>query len=152
MDDVHLWLQDQPLLRSLAPQHVACVRQITRSAQFAADEFVFHAAEPADQFYLLRDGLVALQMQPRDGPITLATIGAGEFLGVSWLLTPRTWTWDARALQAVSALAIDVGQLIALCEQEHSLGYRFMKQVGSVLEWRFLNTALQAADLYADWS
>ena len=152
MDDVYLWLQEQPLLRSLAPQHVGFVREITRSAHFAADEFVFHAAEPADQFYLLRDGLVALQMQPRGGPITIATVGAGELLGVSWLLTPRAWTWDARALQAVSALAIDVEELIALCEQDHSVGYHFMKQVGSVLEWRFLSTALQAADVYADWS
>ena len=47
----------------------------------------------------------------------------------------------------VNALAIDVEQLISLCEQDHSVGYHFMKQVGIVLEWRFLDTALQAADL-----
>ncbi len=148
MDGVHRYLLDHPLLRSLAPQHVGFIRQITRSARFAADAFLFRAGEPADEFYLLRDGRVALQMRP----ITLATIGAGELLGVSWLLTPRAWTWDARAIGPASALAIDAGQLIALCEQEHSLGYRLMQQIGSVLEGRFLSTALQAANLYADWS
>lgn len=135
MDAICLYLQDQPLLP-------------TRTARFAADEFLFHAGEPADEFFLLQDGLVALEMNR----VTIATIGADELLGVSWLLTPRAWTWDARALQPVNALAIDVEQLIALCEQDHSVGYHFMKQFGSVLEWRFLSTALQAANLYADWS
>jgi CRP/FNR family transcriptional regulator, cyclic AMP receptor protein len=135
VDAIRLYLQDQPLLP-------------TRTARFAADEFLFHAGEPADEFFLLQDGLVALEMNR----VTIATIGADELLGVSWLLTPRAWTWDARALQPVNALAIDVEQLIALCEQDHSVGYHFMKQVGSVLEWRFLSTALQAADVYADWS
>ena len=135
MDAIRLYLQDQPLLP-------------TRTARFAADEFLFHAGEPADEFFLLKDGLVALEMNR----VTIATIGDDELLGVSWLLTPRAWTWDARAIQPVNALAIDVEQLIALCEQDHSVGYHFMKQVGSVLEWRFLSTALQAANLYADWS
>jgi CRP/FNR family cyclic AMP-dependent transcriptional regulator len=135
VDAIRLYLQDQPLL-------------LTRTARFAADDFLFHAGEPADEFFLLQDGLVALEMNR----VTIATIGAGELLGVSWLLTPRAWTWDARALQPVNALAIDVEQLISLCEQDHSVGYHFMKQVGSVLEWRFLGTALQAANLYADWS
>lgn len=135
MDAIRLYLQDQPLLP-------------TRTARFAADDFLFHAGEPADEFFLLHDGLVALQMNRA----TITTIGAGELLGVSWLLTPRAWSWDARAFQPVNALAIDVEQLISLCEQDHSVGYHFMKQVGSVLEWRFLSTALQAADLYADWS
>jgi CRP/FNR family cyclic AMP-dependent transcriptional regulator len=135
VDAIRLYLQDQPLLP-------------TRTARFAADEFLFHAGEPADEFFLLKDGLVALEMNR----VTIATIGADELLGVSWLLTPRAWTWDARAIQPVNALAIDVEQLIALCEQDHSVGYHFMKQVGSVLEWRFLSTALQAANLYADWS
>jgi CRP/FNR family cyclic AMP-dependent transcriptional regulator len=135
VDAIRLYLQDQPLLP-------------TRTARFAADEFLFHAGEPADEVFLLQDGLVALEMNR----VTIATIGADELLGVSWLLTPRAWTWDARALQPVNALAIDVEQLIALCEQDHSVGYHFMKQVGSVLEWRFLSTALQAANLYADWS
>jgi len=135
VDAIRLYLQDQPLLP-------------TRTARFAADEFLFHAGEPADEFFLLKDGLVALEMNR----VTIATIGDDELLGVSWLLTPRAWTWDARALQPVNALAIDVEQLIALCEQDHSVGYHFMKQFGSVLEWRFLSTALQAANLYADWS
>jgi CRP/FNR family transcriptional regulator, cyclic AMP receptor protein len=135
VDAIRRYLQDQQLLR-------------TRTARFTADEFLFHAGEPADAFFLLQDGRVALQMNRA----TIATIGAGELLGVSWLLTPRIWSWDARALQPVNALAIDVEQLIALCEQDHSVGYHFMQQVGSVLEWRFLGTALQAADIYADWS
>ena len=130
MDAIRLYLQDQPLLP-------------TRAARFAADEFLFHAGEPADEFYLLQEGLVALEMNRA----TIATVGADELLGVSWLLTPRSWSWDARALQPVNALAIDVEQLIALCERDHSIGYHFMKQVGSVLEWRFLSTALQAADV-----
>jgi CRP/FNR family cyclic AMP-dependent transcriptional regulator len=135
VDAIRLYLQDQPLLP-------------TRTARFAADEFLVHAGEPADEFFLLKDGLVALEMNR----VTIATIDDDELLGVSWLLTPRAWTWDARAIQPVNALAIDVEQLIALCEQDHSVGYHFMKQVGSVLEWRFLSTALQAANLYADWS
>ena len=48
VDAIRLYLQDQPLLP-------------TRTARFAADDFLFHAGEPADEFFLLHDGLVALR-------------------------------------------------------------------------------------------
>jgi CRP-like cAMP-binding protein len=168
VDDIRRYLRDQPLVGSLEPPQVSSIRTCTRIACFRSDEFIFRAGDPANESYLLREGQVALQamrprnakaivdqwrqMQPDDRRITSSTLGENEALGVSWLLTPRRWTYDAFALKAVSALVIEVDQLFLLCEQEHTLGYRFMKQLGAVLGQRFLGTVIQACDLYSDWS
>jgi CRP-like cAMP-binding protein len=168
VDDIRRYLLDQPLVGSLDPPQVSSIRSCTRMACFRSDEFIFHAGDPANEFYLLRKGQVALQTTPSGNApvgagdsqqirydscrVTISTLGENEPLGISWLLIPRRWTYDAFALETVSALAIDVDQLVSLCEREHTLGYRFMTQLGAVLEQRFLDTAIQACDLYSNWS
>ena len=55
-------------------------------------------ATPADTFYVLRHGSVALEtFVPTRGPVVIETIEAGEVLGWSWLFAPYRWHFDARA-------------------------------------------------------
>lgn len=150
LDATHLDLLQQPLVAALDPAHVALLRPMTRRVRFPADAFLFHADEPADEFYLLREGLVALQSNRLS--LTIGTVGTDELLGISWLLPARRWTFNALAVQTVEALAVEVDQLLALCEQQHALAYILMRQIGTVVRQRCLETAIQSCDLYARWS
>jgi hypothetical protein len=85
---------------------------------------------------------------PGRGSITFQTVGVGEIVGVSWLVPPYRWTYDARALELTRAIAMDAGCLRGKCEQDHDLGYEVMKRFVPVLVERLQATRLQILDVY----
>ena len=54
---------DVPLLADLEPPALALVAGCASTARFAAGEYVAREGAPADTFYAVREGLVALQLQ-----------------------------------------------------------------------------------------
>ncbi len=69
---------------------------------------MFREGQAADRFYVVREGRVAVEVfVPNKGPVTIETIEGGEMLGWSWLFPPYRAHFDARALNAVRALALD---------------------------------------------
>ena len=64
----------------------------SRTVGFEAGETLFREGEPADVFYVLRRGRVALELYvPGRGPLTIETIEAGSVVGWSWLFAPHVW-------------------------------------------------------------
>ena len=127
----------------------ALVGGCAKNVRFEAGQYLFHEGEPADQFYLLRHGRVALELHgPGRGPVTFQTLGAGEVVGVSWLIPPYRWTYDAKALELTRAIAIDAACLRQKCEADHDLGYAMMKRFMPVLIERLQATRLQILDVY----
>jgi CRP-like cAMP-binding protein len=121
-----------------------------KNARFEADRYLFRADEPADQFYLLRHGRVALELAaPGRGAISFQTLGANEIVGTSWLIPPYRWIYDAKALTLVRAIAMDAACLRRKCEADHDLGYELMKRFTSVLLQHLQATQLQILDVYA---
>ena len=117
--------------------------------RFEAGQYLFHEGEPADQFYLVRHGRVALQLTaPGRGAVTFQTLGEGEIIGVSWLIPPYRWSNDAKALELTRAIAVDAACLRQKCEADHDLGYDMMKRFMPVLAERLQATRLQILDVY----
>ena len=85
---------------------------------------------------------------PGRGTVTFQTVGAGEILGVSWLIPPYRWTYDARAIELTRAIGIDAACLRGKCEADHDLGYEMMKRFMPVLIQRLQATRLQILDVY----
>lgn len=120
-----------------------------KNVRFEAGQYLFHEGNPADQFYLLRHGRVALQtMAPGRGAVSFLTIGVGEIVGVAWLIPPYRWTYDAKALELTRAIAMDAACLRGKCEADHDLGYDMMKRFMPVLIQRLQATRLQMLDVY----
>lgn len=153
MDNIQRILTQQPLLSGLDPAQMALIAPITRLVHFAPGSFVLRACDPADEFFLLTKGSVAVRevLRGEDGDchLTIGTLLTGELLGASWLLNPRQWSHDVVAVEPVEALAIDVNGFLCICNREHSLGYRLMKAVGQVFARRLRETSLQLCDIYA---
>ena len=106
--------------------------------------------EPADAFYVIRDGAVALETAvPGRGPAVLHTVHDGELLGWSWLVPPYRSAFDARALDTVHAVAIDGACLRRKCERDPTLGYDLLKVVATVFARRLEETRMRLLDLYA---
>jgi CRP-like cAMP-binding protein len=120
-----------------------------RNVRFEAGQYLFHEGEAADRFYLLRHGGVSLELAaPGRGTLTFQTVREGEIVGVSWLIPPWRWTYDARAMELVRAVAIDAACLRRKCEADHDLGYDMMKRFMPVLIQQLHAVQMQILDLY----
>ena len=126
---------------------VGCARNV----RFEAGTYLFHEGDDADQLYLLRHGRVALEITaPGRGPVTFQTVSEGEVVGVSWLIPPYRWNYDAKALELVRAVSIDAKCLRGKCEADHDLGYEMMKRFMPILVQRLHATRMQILDVYGD--
>jgi CRP-like cAMP-binding protein len=120
-----------------------------RNVRFESGQYLFHEGQSADQFYLIRQGHVALELAaPGRGAIMIQTLAEGEIVGISWLIPPYRWTNDARAIDLVRAIAIDGACLRRKCEVDHDLGYEMMKRFVPILVQRLQATRLQILDVY----
>ncbi len=142
-------LREHRFFAGLDEESCGVVCGCAKNVRFEAGEYLFRAGESADQFYLLRHGRVALEVAaPGRGAVTFQTVGEGEVVGVSWLIPPYRWTYDAKATDLVRAIAMDASCLRRKCEADHDLGYEMMKRFVPVLVDRLQNTRLQILDIY----
>lgn len=135
--------------KGLEKRHIQFIAGCAKNVRFPAGAVVFREGDPADQFYFVREGLVAVElMVPHRGFTTLQTVGAGDVLGWSWLLPPFRWRFGARTTEPTRALAFDAKCLRAKCEEDHDLGYELFKRFSHVMAERLEATRLQLLDLY----
>ena len=146
-------LADVPLLEGLPPDVLAILAGCAANVRFAAGEPIFREGDPADAFYVVRHGSVALEaFVPARRPAVIETIEAGEVLGWSWLFPPYRWHFDARALTPVRALGFDGACLRGKCEADPALGYDLMGRFAQVVIERLQWTRLRLLDVYGNGS
>jgi len=149
METIEAVLADHPFFKGMTPQHLAAVAACGRRVQFMAGEFLCREAEEAlDFFVILRGSVVVEIFSHRRGPLTTGTIEEGEILGCIWFDKPFHWHMDAKARQLSRVVALDVRALSAKCEEDHDLGYDFMKRYAQHLVVQFRVAKLQLVDMY----
>lgn len=149
MEGLERIVAEHAFFAGLGESFTTLVSGCAKNVRFEAGQYLFHEGDPADEFYLLRHGQVALQLTaPGRGVVTFLTVGPGELVGVSWLIPPYKWTFDARARELVRAISIDANCLRNKCEADHDLGYEVMKRFMSILVQRLQATQLQILDVY----
>jgi CRP/FNR family transcriptional regulator, cyclic AMP receptor protein len=142
-------IREHPFFAGLDEAYCKLVCGCAKNVRFEAGQYLFHEGGPADVFYLVRHGRVALEVTaPGQGAVTFQTVGEGEIVGVSWLIPPYRWTYDARALELVRAIAMDATCLRQKCDADHDLGYEMMLRFVPVLVERLQATRLQILDVY----
>jgi CRP-like cAMP-binding protein len=149
MEGLERILREHSFFAGLAPEYITLVTGCARNHRFNAGDYLFREGEPADEFFLIRHGRVALEIvAPGQRQLVFATLGEGEVAGASWLVPPYRWTFDARAVELVRAIGIDAACLRGKCESDHHLGYEMMKRFLPVFVKRLHATQLQLLDVY----
>jgi CRP/FNR family transcriptional regulator, cyclic AMP receptor protein len=142
-------IRKHPFFQGLEDRYVQLVVSCARNVRFEPEQMVFCEGEAADQFYLIREGLVAVQvLVPHRGYLTVETVSTGDVLGWSWLFPPYRWRFSARTQQPTQALAFDGKCLRGKCEEDHDLGYELMKRFSRIIIERLQGTRLRLLDLY----
>jgi len=130
-------------------RYISLIAGCGTNVHFEAGQYVFHEGEPADRFYVIRQGKVALEtFIPERGPYVIETIGTGDVLGWSWLFPPYRWYFDARALELMRAVALDGECLRGKCEVDYRFGYELTSRFAEIIVERLRATRLQLLDVY----
>jgi CRP/FNR family cyclic AMP-dependent transcriptional regulator len=149
METLEPILAKHPFLKGLKPEHLKILVGCASNVRFNAGQFLFHEGEEANEFYMIREGKVAVQIQGAErGPITVQTIGEGEVLGWSWLIPPYRWRFDVKALELTRAIALDGKCLRTKSEEDHDLGYQLLRRFAGIIVERLEAARLQLLDVY----
>jgi len=149
MQPLETIVAEHEFFRGLPGRYVELVASCASNVRFNVGDFLFREGEEADRFYLIRQGSVSLEIfHPSRGSITMQTLKEGDVLGWSWLIPPYKWFYDARAMELTRAIALNGTCLRAKCEEDHDLGYEFMKRFSDIIVQRLQATRLQLLDMY----
>lgn len=149
MEDLSGILRNHPFMKDLDENYLKQITGCASNAVYAEDEVIFKEGDKAEKFYLIRSGKVALEINGRDkGNLRILTIGPGQILGWSWIVSPYKWHFEASALEEVRAIELDGECLRNKCEDDPKLGYEMLKRFAHILEQRLQSTRMQLLDVY----
>jgi len=142
-------LQKHPFVADFRPEHTARLATLARQVQFDAGQVIFHEGDEFSVFYLLGDGMVALELEVPGHVLRVQTLYAGDELDWSAVLPHAGKHFQARALTPVAALAFEGEQLLASFKADPEFGLAFMLRLMGVVSERLRATRLQLLDMYS---
>ncbi|GAA4792243.1 cyclic nucleotide-binding domain-containing protein [Streptomyces ziwulingensis] len=137
------------LLTALPPPQRERLTALAREVSFPEDTRIFEAGDTADRFWVVRSGAVSLtqEVTPQQR-VTVASLGAGDLLGWSWLFPPYRWDFGAEAFSPVRAHEFDAAEVLRLCEEDARLGVVLVRSVAEILAHRLETTRGKLLDQY----
>jgi CRP/FNR family transcriptional regulator, cyclic AMP receptor protein len=143
-------LDSHPFLAGLPEGTTELVAGCSRLVAFEPGQLFVAEGEDADTLYLVHRGRVSVEShQAAGGSRSIGTVGPGHLVGLSWAAPPFRWQFDARALEPVSALAIDVRRLRAELGQHPAIGFALLDRLMERLVGQLQTARLQLLDLHA---
>jgi CRP/FNR family cyclic AMP-dependent transcriptional regulator len=127
-----------PFLRGLGNSHLEALASCAMPLRFAPGDFIFREGDPANRFYLLMTGKVAIEAQYEERRATVQSIGGGDVLGWSWLFPPYYAHFDARVIETTEAMFFYGTRLREMCDNDHTLGYEMLNRIAMVVIDRLL--------------
>lgn len=140
---------EHPFFTSFEPRMIELLGGCGANVRYRAGAAMFHEGEPADRFFVIRSGRVALQVhRPAGGALIIDTAEHGDVVGWSWLVPPYRWRFDGSASEEVRAVAFDATCLRARCDEDPATGYAFMTAVNRVMLHRLEAARFRLLDIY----
>jgi CRP-like cAMP-binding protein len=131
--ELYALIAQQPFFMGLNSQQLQLLAASALAMKFETGATIFEEGSPANRFYLILTGRVALSSEMKDrNVIPIQTLGPGDNLGWSWLFPPYSMHFTARALEPTTTIFFYGTRLREQCEQDHELGYQLMKRVAEV--------------------
>ncbi|MGW7257523.1 cyclic nucleotide-binding domain-containing protein [Streptomyces sp. NPDC054834] len=138
------------LLTALPQKQRERLMELAKEVSFPEDTHIFEAGGTADRFWVIRSGAVNLDQQVTSTQrVTVATLGAGDMLGWSWLFPPYQWDFGAVAFSQVRAYEFDGAAVLGLCVEDPLLGLSLVRTVAEILAHRLETTRGKLMEQYS---
>ncbi|MEV0185053.1 cyclic nucleotide-binding domain-containing protein [Streptomyces sp. NPDC050625] len=137
------------LLTALPQVQRERLMELAQEVSFPEDTHIFEAGGTADRFWVIRSGAVNLDQEVTSHQrVTVATLGAGDLLGWSWLFPPYQWDFGAVAFSPVRAYEFDAAAVLGLSVEDPLLGLSLVRTVAEILAHRLEMTRGKLMDQY----
>ncbi|MBI2288660.1 MAG: cyclic nucleotide-binding domain-containing protein [Chloroflexi bacterium] len=139
-------LKECSVFSALSDSELDRIASLAVEKQYEAGTTIFEEGDSAQEFFVLQEGKVALQMtfSERQGQlgrrITVDVVNKNEIVGWSAIVEPYTYTLTAVCLQKVNALSIDGSKFRRLLRDNHHIGYEVLKETIKVVASRLDDT------------
>ncbi len=141
-------LKAHPFLDGFCPEDIDKLAGLAFQVRFETDQMIFREGDESSFFYLLLEGKVTLETHAPGRTLLIQTLGPGDELGWSSVLSPVRKQFHARCLEPVKALAFDGARLLEACNADTRFGVTLMRRVLGIVAERLLATRMQLLDLY----
>ncbi|MBB4772048.1 cyclic nucleotide-binding domain-containing protein [Actinomadura livida] len=141
----------EPFLSGMRRADLTGLARAARRTGFPAGRRIVNESDPAERFWLVQDGTVALDLHPPGrGPVVVGTFGPGSALGWSWLFRPHRWRFGAFAQTPVRAIEFDGRLVRTLCAVDPSLGYELTRRFAELVVERLEATQTRLLEVSLD--
>lgn len=139
-----------PFFKGMPDAFRSSVIKLSKVIELTKGKTVFRDGGKAESFFLILKGKVNLigveqdiRFETEPEKRVFHTLGAGDVVGWSWVITPYRWRFDAVAEQDVALLAIDGVRLRKLMLKDHELGYEIYKRLVPIMNQRLIASRLK---------
>ncbi|MCE9616712.1 MAG: cyclic nucleotide-binding domain-containing protein [Lentisphaerae bacterium] len=127
------------IFHGMAKEHLDLLLACASEVEFAPGTTIFKTGDSASRFYLIYLGEVAVRVPGyQRGDATVESLTTGQVLGISWLMEPYVYKFDAVAEEPTRALAFDAAAVRTQCQSNPRFGFdlllRFTNTIASRLE------------------
>jgi CRP-like cAMP-binding protein len=151
MESLKSVLKGHAFFKGLKDEYINEIAACGEHAEFKAGQLIFEEQAPADSFFIIRKGLVAIEtVTGQDSAITIQTVGKDNILGWSWLIPPHRARFNCRAVEDTTAIRFDGKKLRDKCEKNTGLGYELLKRLAVVFTQRLEETRRRLLDIYGN--
>lgn len=142
-------LERHPFFADMPPEVRAVLAGCASLVRVRAGEAIYREGEPADEFYLVREGRIGVEVHvPGRDPLVVETLLPGDILGWASLLPPYRWLFDARAIDDARLIRLDATCLRSKSEAEPAIGYALYRRFLPAVSRQLRSARVRLADLY----
>ncbi len=151
MKSVAQFVREHSLFEGMDAGQVDFIAGCGQLQRSAVGNYLTRENDPADCFYLLLEGRVAIEThRPNQPAVPLLTLNANDVVGWAWLIPPYRYQFDARAVTPLRTVRLDARCIRDKCETDPTLGYELLKRLSAVMLSRLQCARIQLLDLYAN--
>lgn len=139
-----------PFFRGMPENFRNQITKLGKVVEAPKGQTVFHDGGKAEYFFLILKGKVNLigveqdiRFETESEKRVFHTLGVGDVVGWSWVITPYRWRFDAVVAQNAEFLAIDGVRLRRAMQMNHELGYEVYKRLVPIMNQRLIASRLK---------
>lgn len=142
-------LREHPFFVGMDPSYRDLVCGCAANEVIRGGDYVYREGDPANKFYLIRHGCVALEVHvPGRAPLVVDTLSDGDLMNWSWLVRPYRAHFDARAMTLSRLISLDADCLRGKMQEDPTLGYELHRRFAPVVAARLAAARRQLIDMY----
>jgi CRP/FNR family cyclic AMP-dependent transcriptional regulator len=145
-------LQEVDIFEELTPAQLKLIDDLCQEKTFEKGEVIFEENSPSQEFYVIMDGEVEIQVDPdtiRQGkkddyqPSTIAVLRRGQSFGEVAVIDPGVRSASAKCgSDTCKVLMVNRANFVKLLESDNEIGYIVMRNFAVDLALRIRQTNL----------